>query len=113
MDFLHENRVFHADFYEQNIGTNVITDWPKIQPPGIRDPSSVRYAVYDFDGSEIYPLEMPLEDIWETKYAGFQLRGLPTPEGPYHPFPLDVLALGQVLERRIRVRFFIFSKFLI
>ncbi|KAF8174927.1 hypothetical protein BJ912DRAFT_39413 [Pholiota molesta] len=102
MDFLHEKRVFHADFYEQNIGTNVITDWPKIQPPGIRDPSSVRYAVYDFDGSEIYPLEMPLEDIWETKYAGFQLRGLPTPEGPYHPFPLDVLALGQVLERRIR-----------
>jgi hypothetical protein len=106
MDFFHENRVFHADFLEQNIGMNVALQLPhgKKQPLGLRDPLSTHYAFYDFENSEIYPLETPLEEIFETKYAGFRLRGLSEPKGPYKPFPLDVLRLGLVLERRTRVR---------
>jgi hypothetical protein len=106
MDFLHENRVFHADILDQNIGMNVALHLPYAvkQPLGLRDGAlSARYAFYDFEASVIYPLETPLEDVWETEFVGFELRGIPIPDGPFKVFPLDVLCLGKLLENRTRV----------
>ncbi|KAF8971814.1 hypothetical protein BDZ97DRAFT_1650543 [Flammula alnicola] len=102
VDFLHENRIFHADLLAQNVGMNIAARASRFDLSGMRDPSATRYAVYDFGNSSLYPLGTPLEDIWETKYAGFYLRGLPDPEGPYKPFPLDMLGLGLVLQRHVR-----------
>ncbi|KAF8174911.1 hypothetical protein BJ912DRAFT_1075526 [Pholiota molesta] len=104
LDFLHENRVFHADILEQNIGMNAALYLPdKIkQPLNLRDPSTTRYAYYDFEVSKIYPLETPLDEIFETEYFGFELRGIRRPDGPFKVFPLDVLGLGLVLEKRTR-----------
>ncbi|KAF8195117.1 hypothetical protein BJ912DRAFT_923992 [Pholiota molesta] len=104
LDFLHEKRVFHGDILCQNIGMNVALDLPHDikQPLGLREPSTTRYAYYDFEGSAIYPLDTPLEENLATEFVGFGLRGIPTPDGPFKVFPLDVLCLGLLLEHRTR-----------
>ncbi|KAF8195098.1 hypothetical protein BJ912DRAFT_1085995 [Pholiota molesta] len=97
MDFLHENRVFHADILDQNIGMNVALHLPYAvkQPLGLRD-GALSARIRDI------PLETPSEDVWETEFVGFELRGIPIPDGPFKVFPLDVLCLGKLLENRTR-----------
>jgi hypothetical protein len=70
----------------------------------MRDPSTARYAIYDFGYSLIYPYETVLEDVTETRFLNFELRDLPIPDGPYNPFQEDIAFLGMTLQRWVRVR---------
>jgi hypothetical protein len=100
---LHENRIAHCDFLEQNTGINILADTRIWYLKGMRDPSTTRYAIYDFGYSLIYPYETVLEDVTETQFLNFDLRDLPIPSGPYNPFQADVAFLGVTLQRWVRV----------
>lgn len=102
-DFLHEHRIAHTDFLEQNTGINVLVDTRGIYLMGLRDPSVTRYAIYDFGGSSIFPEDTVLEDVQSTEFFHFGLRGCETPPGPWNPFQVDILFLGTTLQRWVRV----------
>ena len=65
-DFLHENRIAHCDFLEQNMGINILVDVYLDEAKGLREPSTTQYALYDFGYSLIYPPETALDDVKET-----------------------------------------------
>lgn len=100
---MHEHRIAHTDFLEQNTGINILVDTDAEYPKGLRDPSVTQYAIYDFGGSSIYPEDTVLEDVQSTDFFNFRLRGYETPPGPWNPFQVDILFLGCVLERWVRV----------
>jgi hypothetical protein len=106
---LHENRVAHCDFLEQNTGINVIADTTKRYKKGLRDTSLTRYAIYDFGYSLIYPYQTALEEIKETRFLDYGLRRLPTPAAPYNPFTEDVAFVGAILQRWVRVSLHLLS----
>ena len=97
----------------QNAGYNVCISLDKIyNATGTRRPSETKYAVYDFGGAILYPEDTPLtvtNSEWKT--WGWQLRNIHVPTEPYSPFQFDMLALGLVLQRYVRVRFQEFSMF--
>lgn len=103
VDFLHENRIAHCDFFEQNTGINILTDTRADRLKGMRDPMTTQYAIYDFGYSLIYPYETVLEDVTETRFMGFEKRGIPAPPGPYNPFQADVVFVGVIIGRYVRV----------
>jgi hypothetical protein len=69
----------------------------------MRDPTTTQYAIYDFGYSLIYPYETVLEDVTETRFMGFEKRGIPAPPGPYNPFQADVIFVGVIIGRYVRV----------
>ncbi|KAF9457533.1 hypothetical protein BDZ94DRAFT_1272850 [Collybia nuda] len=101
-DFLHELRIAHTDFLEQNTGINVLVDTRGTFLTGLRDTSVTRYAIYDFGGSLIYPEDTILENAQTDEFLNFRLRGYETPPGPWNPFQVDILFLGCILERWVR-----------
>ncbi|KAG6843242.1 hypothetical protein H0H93_001757, partial [Arthromyces matolae] len=62
-DFLHEHHIKHNDVLAQNAGVNVMTNNYAWFLEGLRDPSEVRYAVYDFGHSVIHPTD----ENWSAK----------------------------------------------
>lgn len=100
---MHEHRIAHADFLEQNTGINILVDTDAEYVKGLRDLSVVHYAIYDFGGSLIYPEDTVLEDVQSTGFFNFRLRGFEIPPGPWNPFQVDILFLGCTLERWVRV----------
>ncbi|KAF8899593.1 hypothetical protein CPB84DRAFT_1780143 [Gymnopilus junonius] len=99
LEFLHEHHIAHGDLISQNIGMNVLYtrhDFPK----GLRNPGEVRYAVYDFDNTLLFPSNVEKENIQVTRSIVFEFG--PNPSGPYNPFKADVLQLGMTLQTRIR-----------
>ncbi|KAG6827839.1 hypothetical protein H0H92_010299 [Tricholoma furcatifolium] len=52
--------IVHNDFDPQNTGINVITNEEAWYLPGLRNSEQVRYAIYDFGYSEIYPVDESL-----------------------------------------------------
>ncbi|KDR85852.1 hypothetical protein GALMADRAFT_132495 [Galerina marginata CBS 339.88] len=101
-DFLHENHIFHGDFLDQNAGMNVCQHTQQFDLLGLREPSVTRYALYDFGNSSLYPHDVTIEEIRETKFFNFDYRRLPSPKEPYNPFPVDVISLGFVLQVHVR-----------
>ncbi|KAF9457535.1 hypothetical protein BDZ94DRAFT_1272858 [Collybia nuda] len=101
-DFLHEYRIAHTDFLEQNTGINVLVNTNATHLTGLRDLSSTRYAIFDFGGSSIYPEDTVIEDVRSNEFFNFRLRGYETPPGPCNPFEVDILFLGCTLERWVR-----------
>ncbi|TFK34375.1 hypothetical protein BDQ12DRAFT_738249 [Crucibulum laeve] len=104
IDFLHEHRIVHCDFSEQNTGMNVLTNVHASYLTGLRDLCVSQYAIYDFGWSLIYPYNTVLEDVTVTTHFNFSfhLRGLLTPSGPHNPFQVDVLSVGLILLRWVR-----------
>lgn len=73
---------------------------------GTRRPSGTKYAVYDFGAAILYPEDTPLtvtNSEWQT--WGWTLWNIHVPTEPYSPFQFDMLSLGWVLQRYVRVRF--------
>jgi len=68
----------------------------------VRDRATIKYALIDFGHSMSYPLDTVIEDVRETRFFGFSMRGLPQPEGPYNPFQAEMLSVGDVLQREVR-----------
>ncbi|RDB30827.1 hypothetical protein Hypma_005798 [Hypsizygus marmoreus] len=102
-DFMHENRIAHCDFLEQNTGIDVIADLEATYLEGLRDPSVTRYTIYDFNYSLIYPLETILEDVRDTRFYHWGLRRLHTPTDPsVNPFEVDMAYVGGLLQRYVR-----------
>jgi hypothetical protein len=81
----------------------LLTDTRVYDLKGMRDPTTTRYAIYDFGHSLMYPYETVLEDVTETRFMNFVIRGLPAPPGPYNPFQADVAFLGKILQRYVRI----------
>lgn len=100
---MHECRIAHTDFLEQNTGINILVDTDAEYPEGLRNPSVTHYAIYDFGASLIYPEDTVLEDVQSSGFFNFGLRGYETPPGPWNPFQVDILFLGCALERWVRV----------
>jgi len=104
-DYLHENRIVHYDFLEQNMGMNLVVEFIHSHTlKDVRDRAIIKYALIDFGHSMSYPLDTVIEDVRETRFFGFSMRGLPQPEGPYNPFQAEMLSVGDVLQREVRVR---------
>ncbi|KDR85782.1 hypothetical protein GALMADRAFT_234858 [Galerina marginata CBS 339.88] len=101
-EFLHDNHIVHADFLEQNTAMDVIYCDAKLYSKGLRQLSSTRYALIDFDNSRQYPPNIPIEQIQETRFWNFYLRDLPEPQGAYNPFQVDIISLGLILQRWVR-----------
>lgn len=70
---------------------------------GLVDPLVTKYALFDFGHSKQYPLDCDINEVEETRFFGFDLRGMPEPEGPYNPFQVEMYSVGQVLQINIRV----------
>ncbi|KAF4610824.1 hypothetical protein D9613_007278 [Agrocybe pediades] len=97
--FLHENRIAHLDFLEQNAAIDALyPSRPRRDIEGLRDPSSARYCVMDFDYSSRYSADMSLDDVRETKPVD---RLGNSPE-PYNPFAVDFYACASRLQRWTR-----------
>ena len=101
---MHEHRIVHGDFLEQNSGINIQADTRTWNLTGLRDLATTQYAIYDFDCSFIYPYETVLESVRETRPLHFRLRCLPPPSGPYNPFQADIAFVGMILQGWVRVR---------
>ncbi|KJA19245.1 hypothetical protein HYPSUDRAFT_44512 [Hypholoma sublateritium FD-334 SS-4] len=101
-DFLHEHRIVHFDFLEQNLGINVLSDVNQPYITGLLDPSVTKYALFDFGHSKQYPLDCDINEVEETRFFGFDLRGMHEPEGPYNPFQVEMYSVGLVLQINIR-----------
>jgi hypothetical protein len=110
-DFLHEHHIVHFDFLSQNLGINVLSNVNKWWTKGLLQRSVTRYALFDFGQSKQYPLDIPIDEVQDTRFFGFDLRGYPEPEGPYNPFQVEMLSVGDVLQRNVRVRYL--SQFLL
>ncbi|KAF8149336.1 hypothetical protein B0H34DRAFT_733314 [Crassisporium funariophilum] len=90
-DYLHENRIAHCDFLPQNLGINVINDRRCDFMLGMRYSSVVRYALYDFGFSLMYPHDTILEDVRDDREYNFSLRHLEAPSDPtVNPFQVDM-----------------------
>ncbi|KAF8529090.1 other/AgaK1 protein kinase [Hysterangium stoloniferum] len=99
-DFLHENRIAHCDFLEQNTGLNVLSDDKIWFKEGLRDASIARYTVYDFGHSLMVPPDTVISDVRDTRFYG----RLPTPPEPsLNPFQLDMYYLGWTMQNYLRV----------
>ncbi|PPR05617.1 hypothetical protein CVT26_009138 [Gymnopilus dilepis] len=94
-DFLHENRIIHGDFLEQNTAMNVLYPDGHWYIKGLRKPSYTRYALLDFGFSLKYPQEKSLEDIQVTRDYNFLRRSIPHPGTPYNPFKVDIIGVHQ------------------
>lgn len=104
-DYLHENRIVHYDFLEQNMGMNLVVEFIHSHSlKDVRNRATIKYALIDFGHSMHYPLDTAIEDVRETRFFGFSMRGLPRPEGPYNPFQAEMLSVADVLQRQVRVR---------
>ncbi|KAF9478085.1 hypothetical protein BDN70DRAFT_68212 [Pholiota conissans] len=101
-DFLHEYHIVHFDFLDQNLGVNVLADANALQPKGLLDRSVTRYALFDFGNSKQYSSDISIDRIQDTRFFGFELRGYPIPDEPYNPFQVEMLSVGDVLQRRVR-----------
>ncbi|KAF8174929.1 hypothetical protein BJ912DRAFT_909635 [Pholiota molesta] len=101
-DFLHEHHIVHFDFLSQNLGINVLSNVNKWWAKGLLQRSVTRYALFDFGQSKQYPLDIPIDEVQDTRFFGFDLRGYPEPEGPYNPFQVEMLSVGDVLQRNVR-----------
>lgn len=102
-DFLHEHRIVHFDFLEQNLGINVLANVNVDYVTGLLDPSATKYALFDFGASKQYSSDCVIEDVKETRFFNFRLRDMPTPEGAYNPFQVEMYSVGLVLQRNVRV----------
>ncbi|KAH9483631.1 hypothetical protein JR316_0003101 [Psilocybe cubensis] len=105
-DFLHRNKVVHLDCLTQNIGMNAVLESSETsRRTGLRDPKEVRYALFDFGASEIFPEDTNIEEARISRRdLNFGLHGVP-PESvtfPYNPFRMDVAFMGNSLETYVR-----------
>ncbi|KIM47407.1 hypothetical protein M413DRAFT_439078 [Hebeloma cylindrosporum] len=102
-EFLHEHRIFHGDFQDQNAGLNIVAHSYKYFALGLRDPAVARYAVYDFGNSQRYSRNVSVRDFRATPWYNFQnVLRIKAPTGAFNPFALDVLSFALVLQRRVR-----------
>lgn len=61
----------------------------------MRKPEDVRYIIYDFGYSSMYPAGIDMCYASDTRYLGF--THAPTPEGAYNPFKADVSMMAGLL----------------
>jgi len=104
LEFLHQNRIFHGDLVEDNTVIGVLYSEVTFLIKGLRDPKSTQYALIDFGQSVKYSLDIPLEEVTESRPYNFGYHGLPLPPFPYNPFSLEVAVFGVILRRWSRVR---------
>ena len=105
-EFLHDNRIAHCDFIEQNTGMNVISDVNTWFMEGLRESETTEYTLFDFGHSVIYPLETNIRDVWETRY--FRVPG-EWPGPPRNPFQVDMFLVGRTMQRYLRVCCFLLA----
>ncbi|KAG6915046.1 hypothetical protein DXG01_013712 [Tephrocybe rancida] len=101
-EFLHENRIAHNDFISENCGVNVLADTRASYLSNMREPSEVRYAVYDFGASFILRPDADIETamvmpLYVGEEPGKQQHPL------FNPFHGDIEKVGRVLGRYVRV----------
>lgn len=103
LDFLHSHRVAHQDFSLGNTGMNLYgTHICRQVATGVRDPQDVKYIVYDFGYSLIYPMDTDIGKV-ET-FRRLQYYHAPDPTPPYNPFKSDVAMMGGLLHGHVMVR---------
>ncbi|KAG6846672.1 hypothetical protein H0H93_012531, partial [Arthromyces matolae] len=91
-NFLHEHGIVHNDVLAQNGGINVITNKYAWYLEGLRDPSLVLYALYDFGNALIHPT---YDDDWSMKeiyYVGHML------DLPFRHLQSTIPSLGLLLD---------------
>ncbi|KAF5330293.1 hypothetical protein D9619_005334 [Psilocybe cf. subviscida] len=96
LEFLHEHRIAHLDIRMHNCGMNMFAGREASRASTVmRKPEDVRYIMYDFGYSSMYPADTDISSISDTRYLGF--THAPTPEGPYNPFKADVSMMAGLL----------------
>lgn len=103
LEFCHEHRVANCDILAQNTMLDVATPSSTIgEVKGVMGPES-RYAFIDFGHASVLPYTVALEDaplrdnlIYRSR-SGVGVRGL------CNSFVADVMFLGSLMERLIRV----------
>lgn len=96
---MHENLVAHCDLGLHNAAINLLGDERHIGAvPHLRDTSVVRYAIYDFGHSLIYPPGTPSHMMRDARPDPFA-----TSLEPRDPFAFDVHCLGGLLRRLLKV----------
>ncbi|KAF9561605.1 hypothetical protein CPC08DRAFT_425200 [Agrocybe pediades] len=104
--FLHDNRIAHFDFLEQNAAVNALYTSSRARQgtiPGLRDPASVRYALIDFSCSSMYPLDVPLDDARDTREVRSGMIAIRDPVvEPYNPFAVDFHSCADIIEQWTR-----------
>ncbi|KAF9478086.1 hypothetical protein BDN70DRAFT_922162 [Pholiota conissans] len=103
-EFLLEHRTIHFNFLSQNLGINVLGNVHASRPKGLLERSVTKYAHFDFGNSKQYPQDLSIDQITDTRFFGFDLRGYPDPEGPYNLFQVEMLSVGDVLQRHVRLQ---------
>uniref|UniRef100_A0A8H7Y1E6 Protein kinase domain-containing protein n=1 Tax=Psilocybe cubensis TaxID=181762 RepID=A0A8H7Y1E6_PSICU len=105
-DFLHRNRIVHLDCLPQNIGMNAVLESSETsRRTGLRDPKEVRYALFDFSASEVFPEDTILEEAHTSRRdLNFALHDVPpeTISYPFNPFRVDVAFMGTCLQTYVR-----------
>ncbi|KAG6829188.1 hypothetical protein H0H92_005388 [Tricholoma furcatifolium] len=101
-EFLHENRIAHNDFLEQNCGYNILADVRACYLPNLRKPGDIRYALYDFGASYLLP---PGTDVNTAMIMPIYLNEEPGKhQHPlYNPFRHDIRRVGDIMGRYVRV----------
>jgi len=91
----------HRDFLDQNVGINVIADLDTLYLSGLRGPSAVRYAIYDFGASQIISPDINVETVKHSPvYAGEDPSLSLHP--PVNPFQGDMVRIGNIMQRHVR-----------
>lgn len=69
---------------------------------GVRNPNDVKYVVYDFGYSLIYPMDADINKVKSVRKLQYYHAPDPTP--PYNPFKSDVAMMGGLLHGHVMVR---------
>ncbi|KAH9483626.1 hypothetical protein JR316_0003096 [Psilocybe cubensis] len=105
-DFLHRNKIVHFDCLAQNIGMNAVLETSESsRRTGLRNPKEVRYALFDFGASEVFPEDTIIEEARTSRRdPHFGLHGVSfnTISFPYNPFRMDVAFMGTCLQTYVR-----------
>lgn len=102
LDFLHSHRIAHQDFSLGNVGMNLYRNSNYLRvATGVREPKDVRYTIYDFGYSLIYPMDTDIDTVNTSRRLSYYHA--PDPSGPYNPFKSDVAMMGGLLHGHVMV----------
>lgn len=113
LEFCHEHRVAHCDILEQNIVLDVLIPERTIGTLKNVTGSESRFAFIDFGLATVIPYTMALEDAPLRTDIIFERRAGLGSRRPCNPFVVDVMSIGSLMQRLIRVCCLVVPRFIV